>query len=94
MSKEDFGVEELSQAVHMCRSQLYRKVKALTGKTPNAFLRHIRLEHAHQLLNQNAGNVSEIALMVGFGNPNYFSKCFKELYGKSPGEILKSEPVK
>ncbi|MEM8908976.1 MAG: response regulator, partial [Bacteroidota bacterium] len=54
VANEQFGVEELSQAVHMSRSQLYRKVKALTGKTPNSFLRNIRLERAHQLLSQNA----------------------------------------
>ncbi|MEM9822731.1 MAG: ATP-binding protein, partial [Bacteroidota bacterium] len=93
MSNENFGVEELSQAVHMSRSQLYRKLKALTGKTPNAFLRSIRLERAHQLLSQHAGNVGEIALMAGFSNANYFSKCFKEAYGKSPGAVLKSSPV-
>ncbi len=91
---EGFGVEELAQAVHMSRSQLYRKLKALTNKTPNAFLREIRLSKAKALLQSDAGNVSEVAMMVGFSNANYFYKCFKEAYGITPGELLKSEMIK
>ena len=93
IANEGFGVEELAQAVHMSRSQLYRKLKALTSKTPNAFLREIRLAKAKELLESDAGNVSEISMMVGFSNANYFYKCFKEAYGKTPGEILKSENI-
>ncbi len=91
IANDGFGVEELAQSVHMSRSQLYRKVKALTGKTPNVFLREIRLGKAKELLEQNAGNVSEIANMVGFSNANYFYKCFKDAFGITPGEVLRSE---
>lgn len=89
LANEAFGVEALSRAAHMSRSQLYRKIKALTGDTPNALLRQFRLERARQLLEKDAGNVSEIAQMVGFSNANYFYKCFKDQFGHTPGEILK-----
>lgn len=87
---EKFGVEELAQAIHMSRSQLYRKLKALTDKTPTTFLKELRLNRAKDLLEQGAGNVSEVAIMVGFSNANYFYKCFKKAYGKTPGEVLNS----
>ena len=90
LGNENFGVEELSRAVHMSRSQLYRKIKALTGDTPQILLRNFRLERAKQLLQQDAGNVSEIAGMVGFSNANYFNKCFKDQFGQTPGEILRA----
>ncbi len=89
MSNDKFGVEQLATAVHMSRSQLYRKVKALTDKTPNHFIREIRLERAKLLLESEAGNVSEIAEMVGFSNANYFYKSFKAHFGRTPGEILR-----
>ncbi len=93
IANDKFGVEELAQSIHMSRSQLYRKLKALTNKTPNAFLREIRLEKSKKLLEQGVGNVSEIAIMVGFSNANYFYKCFKDAYGKTPGEVLNSESL-
>ncbi|MEO1516313.1 MAG: ATP-binding protein [Bacteroidota bacterium] len=91
MEDEQFGVEQLSMAVGMSRSQLHRKLKALTGQSTSAFLRSIRLRRAYQLLEQAAGNASEIAFQVGFGNPNYFFKCFKEEFSITPGQVLKGQ---
>ena len=91
ISNEDFGVEEMSKAIGMSRSQLHRKLKALTGQTSNIFLRSIRLKRAYQLLEQSAGNASEIAYQVGFSNSNYFFKCFKEEFSITPGQVLKGQ---
>ncbi len=93
MSNEKFGVEEMSKAIALSRSQLHRKLKALTGQSSSAFLRIIRLKRAYQLLEKSAGNASEIAYQVGFSNSNYFFKCFKEEYGITPGQVIKGEKV-
>ena len=87
MEDEEFSVEDLAGAVAMSRSQLHRKIKALTDVSPSVFIRTLRLERGKQLLEQNAGNASEVAFMVGFNSSTYFAKCFKERFGVSPGEV-------
>ena len=83
-----FSVEVLSQEAAMSNTQLYRKLKSVTGFTPNEVIRNTRLERAASLLRQKAGNVADIAYQVGFNNLSYFSKCFKEKFGSSPSEFL------
>lgn len=85
----DFSVEKLAKETGVSRSQLYRKINALTGLSINQFIRRKRLIYAYQLLEQNTGTVSEIAFKSGFSSPNYFSKCFREVYHVSPGEVRK-----
>ncbi|HYF30869.1 MAG TPA: ATP-binding protein [Chitinophagaceae bacterium] len=87
MGEEDFGVEELSRAVAMSRSQLHRKLVALTGQSPSEILRNTRLLRAKELLQKKAGTPSEVAFRVGFSSHTYFSKCFKEEFGISPSEV-------
>jgi signal transduction histidine kinase/DNA-binding response OmpR family regulator len=87
MGEEDFGVEELARAVMMSRSQLHRKLIALTGQTPSNMLRNTRLLRAKELLLKRAATPSEVAYQVGFNSHTYFSKCFKEEFGISPGEV-------
>ncbi len=82
-----FGVSVLAQEVAMSTIQLYRKVKALTGKTPNDLIKGMRLDRAKSLLEQRAGNVSEVAILAGFRNMSYFAKCFKERFGVKPSEF-------
>ncbi len=91
LSDENFGVEELGRAIGMSRSQLHRKLKALTGLSTSIFLRSFRLQRAYQLLEQAAGNATEIAFKVGFSNSNYFFKCFKEEFSITPGQLLKTK---
>ena len=87
MNEHAFGVESLAEEVAMSTIQLYRKLKAITGQTPNELIRNIRLDRAASLLRQHSGNVSEIAYDVGFNNLSYFAKCFREKYGVSPSEF-------
>ncbi len=83
----NLGVEELAAHLNLSRSQLYRKVKALTGQTVNEFIRRIRLERAKQILEKGSSSISEACYSVGFASPSYFSKCFKAHFGILPTEI-------
>ena len=79
--------EELARRMNMSRSQLHRKLTAVTGLSATEFLRNFRLDRAYELLQQGAGNVSEVAFLVGFVNAKHFSTSFKERFGKSPSEV-------
>jgi signal transduction histidine kinase/DNA-binding response OmpR family regulator/ligand-binding sensor domain-containing protein len=83
---ELFGTEELAAEVAMSRMQLHRKLSALTNQSAGEFIRSLRLHRAMELLQKDAGTVSEIAYMVGFSDPSYFSKCFHKQFGKVPTE--------
>jgi signal transduction histidine kinase/CheY-like chemotaxis protein/AraC-like DNA-binding protein/ligand-binding sensor domain-containing protein len=91
MSDEQLSVESMADEIGISRSQLYRKVTALTGLSMNELIRNFRLKRAAQLLQQNWGPVSQVAYEVGFSNLSYFSKVFKEEYGVLPSEYEKLE---
>ena len=89
LSNEQFGSENLAEAMAMSRIQLYRKLQKLTGKNISQHIREYRLEKAMELLQGNVASVAEIAYRVGFSSPAYFNKCFHEYYGHTPGEVIK-----
>lgn len=91
MSNTEFEVGQLQDELLMSRTQLFRKIKALTNQSPGDFIRTIRLKRAASLLDQKFGNIAQITYEVGFNNPSYFAKCFKELFGMLPSEYLKKE---
>ncbi len=91
MSDPDFSVKTLADGVGLSRMQLYRKLKALVDKTPHDLINTIRLERAAQILVQKQMTVSEVAYMVGFNTPKYFSRCFREKYGMLPTQYVKSK---
>lgn len=93
MSRPDLSVEELSAHLGMSRVHLYKKLSALTGKTPIEFIRVLRLKRAAQYLRESQLNVSEIAFKLGFNNPKYFSKYFKAEFGISPSEYQDKEGI-
>lgn len=84
ISRSELSVEEMSKSLGMSRVHLYKKLISITGKSPIEFIRVIRLKRAAQLLSDESQNVSEIAYQVGFNNPKYFSKYFKEEFGMTP----------
>lgn len=84
LSDPDYSVEELSRELGMSRVHLYKKLSSLTGKTPIEFIRIVRLKRAAQLLQESQLTVSEIAYEVGFNNPKYFRKYFKDEFGVLP----------
>jgi signal transduction histidine kinase/ligand-binding sensor domain-containing protein/DNA-binding response OmpR family regulator len=91
IGEEEFSVEELAQEVSMSRSQIFRKLTALTGRPPSDFIRYMRLHRAMDLLKKNAGTVSEIAYAVGFNSVTYFTKCFHQQFGVLPSELRKQQ---
>ena len=86
IDRSELSVEELSQELGMSRVHLYKKLTALTGRAPLEFIRVIRLKRAAQLLRESQLNISEIAYSVGFNNPKYFSRYFKEEFNVLPSD--------
>lgn len=90
LDDESFSIEQLAEEVGMSRTQLHRKLRALTDQSASQFVRAYRLDYAKQLLEQHAGTVAEIAYKVGFGSPSYFTKCFTERFEISPKDVRKT----
>jgi TolB-like protein/AraC-like DNA-binding protein/tetratricopeptide (TPR) repeat protein len=86
LENEQFGVDDLAREIGLSRSQVHRKLHDATGQSISHFIREIRLQRAHEMLVDEIGTASEIAYKVGFGSPTYFSKCFVEYFGYTPGE--------
>lgn len=91
LKDENFGMPQLCKEMQMSRSHLFRKLKALTGKSATHLIRSMRLEKAKELLQTTHFNVSEVCFEVGFNNPNYFSRIFKEEFGVSPNSVENGE---
>jgi signal transduction histidine kinase/ligand-binding sensor domain-containing protein/CheY-like chemotaxis protein len=89
MGDEEFDMPQLCKALHMSRSNLFRKLKALTGKSATELIRYLRLEKARELLETTDLNVTEVCFRVGFSSPNYFSRAFQEAFGVAPSEVRK-----
>ena len=89
LTESSFSIQDFSEAVGMSRMQLHRKLKALTGLSASEFVRSQRLKLAASLLEQSDINISQIGYQVGFNDPSYFTKCFKEAYGMSPTQYSK-----
>ena len=89
LDNSEFSIEDFAHAMNLSRMQLHRKLKALTGQSATRFIRSLRLNRAAQLLQENAGTVSEICYQVGFNNLSYFTKTFREKFEKLPSEYLK-----
>ncbi|MEZ4793230.1 MAG: DUF4242 domain-containing protein [Gelidibacter sp.] len=87
-NQPDFKVSHFSKALGYSKSQLYRKLKDLTGQSPNNFMKEFRLHKALNLLHKKFGNISEIAFETGFNSPAYFSKCFLDKYGILPSKYV------
>ena len=89
MGDSDLGIVHLCRAANLSHTQVFRKLKALTGENPTLFIRRMRLEKAMELLKTTELNVSEIAYEVGFSDPNYFSRAFHEVFGEAPSGARK-----
>jgi AraC-like DNA-binding protein len=76
----------MQKELAMSKTQLHRKIKALTDSPPGELLRNFRLKRATQLLSQKVDNVSQVAFEVGFNSLSYFTRCFKEYYKMSPSD--------
>lgn len=86
-----FDVPMLSEEMSMSQPVLYKKIRALTGLSVNDFIKSFRLKKAAQLLQNNNGNISEIAFSVGFRDRKYFSAEFKKQFGQTPSEFIQEQ---
>jgi AraC-like DNA-binding protein len=84
----ELDVKGFSKALGYSKSQLYRKLTSLTGKSPNTFLRDYRLNKSLKLLHEQRGNISEIAFQTGFNSLAYFSECFKRKFKILPSKYI------
>jgi len=89
-NREAFNVAGLGRQMGMSKSQLYRKVKSLSGYPPGDFIRNFRLARAANLIEGQSDNIARIAYATGFGNPSWFSQCFRQFTGVSPSEYVKT----
>lgn len=89
MSNDLFGPKGLARNLHLSESQLYRKLKAISGKSTAVFIRSVRLQRARELLQTTDKTISEISYEIGFNDPSWFSRSFKEEFGFTPSAMHK-----
>lgn len=94
ISDPTFGIVKISREIGVSRTQLYRKMNALTEMTVKEFIRSIRLKRACQLLLQGEMNITEVAYNVGFQQVAYFRKCFKDIYKITPSDYIRKHAKK
>lgn len=91
LSSDLLNVPDLAKNFVMSESTLLRQLKRLTGQTPGIYIKELRLNHAHRLLESGSINsVSKVAEKVGYSDPRSFSRSFKIKFGKLPSEYLNS----
>ncbi|WP_407427977.1 two-component regulator propeller domain-containing protein [Arcticibacter sp.] len=90
MADADFNIDTVAESIGMGRTSFYRKFKSLTDLAPVEFVRNMRLQRGKQMMDAGESNVSTVAYTVGFSNPKYFTKCFREKYQVTPTAYLKS----
>jgi signal transduction histidine kinase/ligand-binding sensor domain-containing protein/DNA-binding response OmpR family regulator len=89
LSDNYFGQSQMAEELGVSKSSLYRKLVSLTGQNPSGFIRNIRMKAACRIMEENPNlRISEIAYTVGFGDPKYFSICFKKEFGIQPKEYV------
>lgn len=93
LNDSSFDVSKLCKAVGMSRTQLHRKLTALTNDSTTAFINLVRIENAKLLLDQPEMSIADVAYATGFSDPNYFSRVFTKIYGSNPTEFRKKSKV-
>lgn len=88
LSNSNFTIENIAEETGLGRTSFFKKVKGLTGVAPVEFVKNFRLNKSARLLETGQYNISEVSFMVGFSEPGYFSKCFKEKFNCSPSMYL------
>lgn len=94
ISNDAYSIDELAGDMSVSRTVLQRKLKGLTGSTPNDYIRLIRLKKAAELLSKDGYRVNEVCYLVGFNSPSYFTKCFVKQFGVKPKNFQTSSKTK
>ncbi len=87
IANSDLNLDAFCRELGLSKSNLYRKIKQITGYSPNEFIRNFRLETAAKMLKETDMTITEVYCAVGYNSLAYFSNCFKALYGVSPTEF-------
>jgi AraC-like DNA-binding protein len=90
---EDYSLEAFADDMKMSKSTLYRKIKDATGFSPYEYIRVVRIKQANKLLQTSNFDILDVAFAVGFRDVKYFSRCFKEEFGKYPSQIIKEREL-
>ncbi len=90
MSNEKFSIDSLSSEFAISRTNFQKKIKSITGLTPNDYIKLIRLNRSAELLATGKYRINEVCFLVGFNTPSYFSRCFQEHFGKLPKEFIQN----
>ncbi|GAA4291067.1 hybrid sensor histidine kinase/response regulator transcription factor [Aestuariibaculum suncheonense] len=90
ISNEEFDIHYFCSELGVSRTVLFKKIKAWTDFSPKEFIQHLRLKKSAQLFEQGKMSISQVSYQVGFKDPKYFSKCFREKYGKTPSDYIKT----
>ncbi len=91
LGNEHFSVKDLAVEAGMSQSQIHRKLKAVVNQSANQFIRSVRMHRAKELLEKDGGNISEIAYLVGYSDPGYFTKTFRAFFGVLPSDVSRVE---
>ncbi|GHN01782.1 hypothetical protein WSM22_32710 [Cytophagales bacterium WSM2-2] len=86
MGNSSFGVEQMADEIHLSRAQMFRKLKAISGLSPNEFINDIRLQKAADLIRAKADTLAQISYSVGYNEQSYFAKRFRKKFGVTPSE--------
>jgi AraC-like DNA-binding protein len=84
--KHDMTIADFSHTLGMSKSQLTRRLRALSHISPNDFIKEVRLRRSIRLMEDQDMNIAEVAMAIGFSNPSYFTKCFRKRFGKAPSD--------
>jgi len=87
--KPDFNLEKLNTALGLSKAQSYRKIKSITGLSPNKFIQELRLQQSLISLKLHAKTIAEIAYDIGFNSPTYFTRVFRKRFGILPTSFIK-----
>ncbi len=90
LSDSNFSLEQLLLEMRMSKSTLYRQLKAETDMTPSDLIRSIRMKRATEMLLTRKITVSEVAYATGFSTPKYFTRCFKDEFGQTPSDYIRT----
>lgn len=88
LTNPEFTIDSIAQEFAMSRSSFHKRIKGITGETPNDYIRIVRLSKSAELLASGKYQIVEVCYMVGFNTPSYFSKCFSKHFGKLPKEYI------
>lgn len=94
VENSELTIDQLASHLGLGRTTMYNKLKSLTGKSPVELIKEYRITKSKLLLRTGQFSVSEVAYKVGFSDPGYFSRCFREQFHMSPAEYLKTHNLK